>query len=99
MTVLTVLMRRFTCASMFRVSHHSVSGVTTVAVFMATSSAMVWMTVEMEATRKKNTVENQRTNLAQTPNTSAAMGTASRSTMCVIMWTTVETFLMKLVAI
>jgi hypothetical protein len=41
---------------MFHVSHHSVSGVITVAVFMATSCAMVWMTVEMEAMRKKNTV-------------------------------------------
>lgn len=99
MTVSTVLMRRFICASIFRVNHRTVSGVTIVAVFMATSCAMVWMTVEMEVMRKKNTVENQRTNLAQTLNTSVAMGTVFRSTMCVIMWMTVETFLTKLVAI
>lgn len=85
MTVSTVLTRRFTCASTFHVNHHSDSGVTTAAVFMAISCAMVWMTAEMEVTRKKNTVENQPTNLAQTLNISVAMGTAFRSTMCVIM--------------
>lgn len=41
---------------MFHVSRHIVSGATTVAVFMVTSFATVWMTAETGPMRKKNTV-------------------------------------------
>lgn len=48
-------------------SHHTVSGVTTIAVFIVTRCATIWMTVEMEVMRKQKTVSQIVCNLQNVP--------------------------------
>lgn len=99
MTVAMALMKNFICAWVFPVIHHTVSGVTTAAVYIVIGSAMVWMTVEMGLMRKKNTVDHQRLDLVHKMNLNVAVDIAFHSTMCVIMLMTVVTIQMKQVAI
>lgn len=52
-------------------SHHTVSGVTTIAVFIVTRCATIWMTVEMEVMRKRKTVSQKKEGKTKDPKLSA----------------------------
>lgn len=52
-------------------SHHTVSGVTTIAVFIVMRCATIWMTVEMEVMRKRKTVSQKKEGKTKDPKLSA----------------------------
>lgn len=99
MTVEITLMKNFTFAWILPVTLHSVSDVKTIAVYTVMSYATRRMTVEMEVTRKRNTVESQHQDLVKQKNSSAVMEIAFPYIMSVTTMMTVETILMKWAAI